>query len=130
MATPWPTVRGGGAPGRTRAPRPAPPLAVGAVVLALDMYEHAYPLDFGAKAGAYVDAFMRNIHWERIEARHGMALDPTLPRPAWQNSGVPKVPAAELRGMLERGEGVTLVDVCLDMDLPRRNDTLPGARFL
>src|SRR5215216_1851781 len=29
-------------------------LADGAVVLALDMYEHAYALDFGAKAGAYV----------------------------------------------------------------------------
>src|SRR3954471_13456917 len=37
-------------------------LADGAVVLALDMYEHAYTLDFGAKTGAYVDAFMRNIH--------------------------------------------------------------------
>jgi Fe-Mn family superoxide dismutase len=32
-------------------------------VLALDMYEHAYHLDFGAKAAAYVDAFMRNVDW-------------------------------------------------------------------
>ena len=35
-------------------------------MLALDMYEHAYHIDFGANAGAYVDAFMGNIHWERI----------------------------------------------------------------
>ena len=32
--------------------------------------------------------------------------------------------------MLDRGEGVTLVDVCLAESLPRRNDMLPGARFL
>jgi Fe-Mn family superoxide dismutase len=34
-------------------------------VLALDMYEHAYHLDFGAKAAAYVDAFMPNVDWGR-----------------------------------------------------------------
>ncbi|MCO6415842.1 hypothetical protein JYK14_06590 [Siccirubricoccus sp. KC 17139] len=105
-------------------------LADGAVVLALDMYEHAYAIDFGARAGAYVDAFMRNIHWERIGARHGRALDPALPRPAWPNPDVPKVTAAELRAMLDRGEEVTLVDVCLPIDLPRRTDMLSGARFL
>jgi len=32
-------------------------------ILALDMYEHSYHMDFGAKAGAYVDAFMKNINW-------------------------------------------------------------------
>jgi Fe-Mn family superoxide dismutase len=31
-------------------------LADGRPILALDMYEHAYHMDFGAKAGAYVDA--------------------------------------------------------------------------
>jgi superoxide dismutase len=49
-------------------------LAGGSLILALDMYEHAYALDFGAKAAAYVDAFMGNIHWERIDARYGQAL--------------------------------------------------------
>ncbi|MBI5939653.1 MAG: Fe-Mn family superoxide dismutase [Caulobacterales bacterium] len=38
-------------------------LAGGAPVLALDMYEHAYALDYGAKAAAYVDAFMAAINW-------------------------------------------------------------------
>ena len=33
-------------------------VAGGVPLLALDMYEHAYHLDFGAAAGAYVDAFM------------------------------------------------------------------------
>lgn len=105
-------------------------LADGVPVLALDMYEHAYALDFGARAGVYVDAFMRNIHWDRIEARHGRALDPSLPWTPWPNPDVPKITVAELRGMLERGEDLTLVDVCLADDLPRRTDTLAGARFL
>lgn len=35
-------------------------------ILALDMYEHSYHLDYGAKASAYVDAFMQNINWENV----------------------------------------------------------------
>jgi Fe-Mn family superoxide dismutase len=38
-------------------------LADGAPLLVLDMYEHAYHMDYGAKAGAYVDAFMRAFSW-------------------------------------------------------------------
>ena len=41
-------------------------LAGGAPILALDMYEHSYHMDYGAKAAAYVEAFMRNIHWQRV----------------------------------------------------------------
>ena len=37
-----------------------------APVLVLDMYEHAYHLDFGANATAYIDAFMRNIDWAAV----------------------------------------------------------------
>lgn len=39
-------------------------LADGAPLLALDMYEHAYHMDYGAKAGAYVDAFMKAFSWK------------------------------------------------------------------
>jgi Fe-Mn family superoxide dismutase len=38
-------------------------LAGGQPILALDMYEHAYQMDYGAKAGDYVDAFMKAIRW-------------------------------------------------------------------
>ncbi len=38
-------------------------------LLALDMYEHSYHLDFGAKAAAYVDAFMGNIDWNKVARR-------------------------------------------------------------
>src|SRR5215475_6460841 len=44
-------------------------LAGGTPILALDMYEHAYHLDFGTNAAAYVEAFMANLHWPRIAAR-------------------------------------------------------------
>jgi Fe-Mn family superoxide dismutase len=30
------------------------------------MYEHAYHMDYGAKAGAYVDAFMEAIRWDNV----------------------------------------------------------------
>ncbi len=39
--------------------------AGGRPVLVLDMYEHAYHMDYGAKAAAYVDAFMQGIDWAR-----------------------------------------------------------------
>jgi len=39
-------------------------LAGGRPILALDMYEHAYQMDYGAKAAAYVDAFMQVIRWD------------------------------------------------------------------
>ena len=39
-------------------------MADGAPLLALDMYEHAYQMDYGAKAGAYVDAFMKGGSWK------------------------------------------------------------------
>ncbi|MBM3620069.1 MAG: superoxide dismutase [Alphaproteobacteria bacterium] len=44
-------------------------LAGGTPILALDMYEHSYHIDFGANVAAYVDAFMANISWARVAAR-------------------------------------------------------------
>jgi len=49
-------------------------LAGGTPVLALDMYEHSYHMDYGAKAAAYVDAFMQNIHWQRAATRFAAAV--------------------------------------------------------
>lgn len=41
-------------------------LAGSTPILALDMYEHSYHMDYGAKAALYVDAFMQNINWEKV----------------------------------------------------------------
>jgi superoxide dismutase, Fe-Mn family len=38
-------------------------VAGGRPIVALDMYEHAYQMDYGAKAAAYVDSFMQGIRW-------------------------------------------------------------------
>jgi superoxide dismutase, Fe-Mn family len=44
-------------------------LARGQPILALDMYEHAYHMDYGAKAAAYVEAFMHAIDWPNVRRR-------------------------------------------------------------
>ena len=49
-------------------------LAGGTPILALDMYEHAYHMDYGAAAGAYVDAFMGNIDWAAVYGRYQQAV--------------------------------------------------------
>lgn len=38
-------------------------------LLVLDMYEHAYQMDYGAAAAKYVDAFMTNVNWEEVNRR-------------------------------------------------------------
>jgi Fe-Mn family superoxide dismutase len=38
-------------------------------LLVLDMYEHAYQMDYGAAAAKYVDAFLQNVNWEEVNRR-------------------------------------------------------------
>jgi Fe-Mn family superoxide dismutase len=38
-------------------------------ILVMDMYEHAYQMDYGAAAAKYIDAFFANIHWDHVAAR-------------------------------------------------------------
>jgi Fe-Mn family superoxide dismutase len=44
-------------------------LANGRPILAMDMYEHAYAMDYGAAAAKYVDAFMQGIRWDTVASR-------------------------------------------------------------
>ena len=46
-------------------------LAGGTPILSLDMYEHSYHIDFGAKAASYVDTFMAAIRWANVERVFG-----------------------------------------------------------
>ncbi len=46
-------------------------------LLVLDMYEHAYHLDYGAAAARYIDAFMQNVHWEEVSRRLVQATSPS-----------------------------------------------------
>ena len=49
-------------------------LAGAVPLLALDMYEHAYHLDYGSAAVAYVDAFMDRIDWTKVYERYQQAV--------------------------------------------------------
>lgn len=42
---------------------------MGRPLLVLDMYEHAYHMDYGAAAAKYVDAFLQNVNWEEVNRR-------------------------------------------------------------
>lgn len=48
----------------TQAPAFAQPLLV------MDMYEHAYALDYGAAAAKYIDAFFQNLQWDEVSRRY------------------------------------------------------------
>lgn len=44
-------------------------LAGGVPLLVMDMYEHAYQMDYGANAKGYVDAIFQNINWDEVNKR-------------------------------------------------------------
>lgn len=46
----------------------------GTPLIALDMYEHAYHMDYGTQAARYVDAFMANLDWEVVDGRYRAAI--------------------------------------------------------
>lgn len=50
-------------------------LAGATPILALDMYEHSYHMDFGTNAKAYVAAFMDNIDWDAVALRYAAAVE-------------------------------------------------------
>jgi Fe-Mn family superoxide dismutase len=112
-------------------------LAGSTPILAIDMYEHAYHIDFGAKAAAYVDQVMRNLHWPRIGARYRMAIGASTGEDAlFLPYGSPTDAAArmsveELLATMsgDAGDRPVLLDVCLPRDLARRSDMLAGARI-
>jgi Fe-Mn family superoxide dismutase len=106
-------------------------------ILAIDMYEHAYHLDFGAKAAAYVDQVMANLNWQRIGARYRIAISEG---PGEDKLFVPygapeqeeaRITAEELKAALEDDvdQRPLLLDLCLPRDLPRRTDMLSGAKM-
>src|SRR5580693_7793459 len=87
-------------------------IAGGIPILAIDMYEHAYHIDFGANASAYVAAFMRNIDWAAVQGRYEDATRVAPPRPLEQKqfAGVPAMTVEEVKAMLDGGERVQIID--------------------
>jgi Fe-Mn family superoxide dismutase len=46
----------------------------GEPLIALDMYEHSYHIDYGTQAAKYVDAVLANLDWETVDARYRAAI--------------------------------------------------------
>jgi Fe-Mn family superoxide dismutase len=47
-----------------------------ALLLVLDVYEHAYMIDYGVKRAAYLDAFFQNIDWDVVNKRADFIAPP------------------------------------------------------
>ena len=99
-----------------------------APVLVLDMYEHAYHIDFGANATAYVDAFMRNVDWAAVTRRIGAAsADRPLPPDDPVDHSLPSLSVEELAARLAKGEPVQVLDTRPRHHISRTVDLMQGA---
>ncbi len=88
-------------------------LAGATPLLALDMYEHAYHMDYGAKAASYVDAFMQNIRWGAVVHNFSTTLEAEA-RP-WATN------PADVRGDAQ------IVDVRRAANYAQSDDRIAGA---
>ena len=104
-------------------------VAGGVPILAIDMYEHAYHIDFGANARAYIEAFRRNIDWPRVAERFDDAQRAPAPRPVSQPEydDLPAVAVEEVRSQLAKGESVQLIDARPSFYAMRSTDIAQGA---
>ena len=48
-------------------------LASTAILMIMDMYEHAYQIDFGADYEKYIDVFFKNVNWDEVNRRYELA---------------------------------------------------------
>jgi superoxide dismutase, Fe-Mn family len=101
----------------------------GIPILAIDMYEHAYHLDFGANANAYVAAFVRNIDWDAVQTRYRnatkVAPPPKLVQKQWPD--LPAITVEEVKSMLDTGQSIQIIDTRPRHYTARAQDIMEGA---
>ena len=104
-------------------------VAGGIPVLALDMFEHAYHLEFGANATAYVAAFMRNIDWKSVETRtlNANKVSPPLKLEQTDFGDTPAVSVEEVEAMLQSGKPVQIIDARPRHYITKATDIMDGA---
>lgn len=104
-------------------------IAGGIPILALDMYEHAYQLEFGANATAYIAAFMRNIDWNAVQARYENAAAVKPPKQLEQKQFADLVSIApeDVKAMLDSGTPVQIIDTRPRHYSTRAQDIMEGA---
>jgi Fe-Mn family superoxide dismutase len=95
------------------------------------MYEHAFHIDFGANARAYIEAFMRNIDWKAVHQRYEDACKVEPPRPLVQQefADVPAVSVEEVKAMVESGKRVQIIDTRPRFYVSRTQDIMDGAQW-
>jgi superoxide dismutase, Fe-Mn family len=103
----------------------------GIPILALDMYEHAYQLEFGANATAYIAAFMRNIEWNAVQTRYQDAVKVQPPRRLEQPqfADVQSITAEEVKAMLDSGAPVQIIDTRPKHYTTKAQDMMQGATW-
>jgi len=103
----------------------------GVPILALDMYEHAFHMDFAANARAYVDTFLRNVDWPAVEERYEDATKVAPPRPLIQPefADVPSIGVEEVRQLLASKAPVQVIDVRPRHSLSRQQDIAEGVQW-
>ena len=101
----------------------------GVPILALDMYEHAYHIDFGANATAYIETFLRNVDWNAVAVRYEDATKVEPPRPLVQPEfgDIPGVGVEEVKAMLAAGKPVQIIDARPKHFVSRTQDIMEGA---
>jgi len=101
-----------------------------APVLVLDMYEHAYHLDFETNAKAYIDAFMRNINWATVHERiAAVRADRPLPEEDPSDLSRPSLSVEELAGRVAKGEPIQVIDARPRHHISRTVDLMAGATW-
>jgi Fe-Mn family superoxide dismutase len=104
-------------------------VAGGIPIVALDMYEHAYHMDFGANVKAYVGMFMRNLDWKAVQARYEDAakVEPLRPLVQPEFGDLPSVGVEEVKAMLDAGKPVQFVDARPWPAVSRAPEIMQGA---
>jgi Fe-Mn family superoxide dismutase len=106
-------------------------IAGGVPILALDMYEHSYHMDFGADAKAYVETFLRNMDWPALERRYQDATQAPKPRGVEQPEfgDIEGIGVEEVKEMMANGKPVQVIDVRPRMSLSRAHDIADGVQW-
>jgi len=106
-------------------------VAGGIPILALDMYEHAYHIDFGANVKAYVDTFLRNVDWKAVGERYEDATKAAPPRPLLQPEfgDIQGVGVEEVQAMLAEGKPLQLIDTRPKHFVSRQQDIADGVTW-
>ena len=100
-------------------------------ILALDMYEHAYHIDFGANVTAYVDTFLRNIDWKGVAARYqgAVKVEPLADLVQKEFGDLPGVSVEEVKTLLDSGQRIQFIDARPKHYVTRTQDIIDGATW-